>query len=157
MDFPTHPGQYVRDKILSQKKLSVTAAAKLVGVGRPALSNFLNGHVSTTPEMASRIEVAFGVPSQKLLDMQAACDAAQAKTKAAPSNATPYVVPFLGIKAAEIEAGVGRLVLGIAGFEQRGVMKADAIEMAQQGAGEAGDIRRAHESREGGQRVSLLR
>jgi len=108
---PTHPGQYVRDSILAQKKLSVTAAAKLVGVGRPALSNYLNGHVSTTPEMASRIEVAFGVPSQNLLDMQAAYDAAQAKSKAAPSNAIPYVVPFLGIKAAEIEAWVERNIV----------------------------------------------
>lgn len=103
-----HPGQYVRDSILTPKKLSVTAAAKLVGVGRPALSNFLNGHVSTTPEMASRIEVAFGIPSQNLLDMQAAYDAAQTKSKAAPSNAIPYVAPFLGIKAVEIEAWVER-------------------------------------------------
>lgn len=103
-----HPGQYIRDSALAQKKLSVTAAAKLVGVGRPALSNFLNGHVTTTPEMATRIEVAFGIPSQSLLDMQAAYDAAQAKSKGAPSNAMPYVAPFLGIKAAEIEAWVER-------------------------------------------------
>jgi addiction module HigA family antidote len=105
-----HPGQYMRDSVLAQKKLSVTAAAKLVGVGRPALSNFLNGHVTTTPEMASRIEVAFGIPSQSLLDMQAAYDAVQTKVKGAPSNAVPYVAPFLGIKAADIEAWVERKI-----------------------------------------------
>lgn len=103
-----HPGQYVRDSVLIPKKLSVVSAAKLVGVGRPALSNFLNANVAATPEMAARIEVAFGLPAQRLLDMQAAYDAAQTKAKGAPVNAIPYVVPFLGIKAADIETWVLR-------------------------------------------------
>lgn len=105
---PIHPGQFVRDSALKPKKLSVVAAAKLVGVGRPALSNFLNGHVSATPEMASRLEVAFGIPAQSLLDMQAAFDAAQTKAKGTPANAVPYVVPFLGIKAIDIETWAAR-------------------------------------------------
>ncbi len=105
---PVHPGQYVRDFVLTSKKLSVITAAKLVGVGRPALSNFLNGRVAATPEMAARIEVAFSIPAQRLLDMQAVFDAAQTKAKGAPANAIPYVVPFLGIKAADLEAWVGR-------------------------------------------------
>lgn len=108
---PIHPGQYIRDSIITPKKLSVLAAAKLVGVGRPALSNFLNGHVAATPDMASRIEVAFGVPAQSLLDMQAAYDAAETKAKGLPANAMPYVVPFLGIKAKEIETWVDRNIL----------------------------------------------
>lgn len=105
---PIHPGQYVRDSVLTPKKVSVLAAAKLVGVGRPALSNFLNGHAAATPEMAARIEIAFSIPAQLLLDMQAAYDAAQTKAKGAPANAMPYVVPFLGIKATEIETWVVR-------------------------------------------------
>lgn len=107
---PVHPGQYVRDSVLTPKKLSVVAAAKLVGVGRPALSNFLNGHVAATPEMAARMEVAFSIPAQRLLDMQAAFDAAEAKAKGAPANATPYVVPFLGIKAVDLETWVARSI-----------------------------------------------
>ena len=103
---PIHPGRYIRDSVLTPKKLSVLAAAKLVGVGRPALSNFLNGHVATTPRMASRIEVAFGVPAQSLLDMQGMYDTAQTKAKGAPANAMPYVVPFLGIKAIDLETWV---------------------------------------------------
>lgn len=103
-----HPGQYVRESVLIPKKLSVVAAAKLVGVGRPALSNFLNGHVSATPDMASRIEVAFGLPAQRLLDMQAVYDATQTKAKGAPANAMPYVAPFLSIKATDIEAWIVR-------------------------------------------------
>lgn len=105
---PIHPGQYVRNSALTPKNLSVLAAAKLVGVGRPALSNFLNGRASVTQEMASRIEIAFGIPAQNLLDMQAMYDAANSKSKGALANAKPYVVPFLGIKAKEIETWVER-------------------------------------------------
>lgn len=94
--------------MLTPRKLSVVAAAKLVGVGRPALSNFLNGHAAVTPQMASRIEVAFGIPAQSLLDMQAAYDAAQSKAKGLPVDAIPYVPPFLSIKATDIEQWVVR-------------------------------------------------
>lgn len=107
---PVHPGQYVRDSFLAPKGLSVIAAAKLVGVGRPAMSNFLNGHAAASSEMAARMEVAFAIPAQRLLDMQAAFDAAQAKAKGAPTNAMRYVVPFLGIKAADLEAWVARSI-----------------------------------------------
>lgn len=105
---PIHPGRYVRDTVLTPNGLSVVAAAKAVGVGRPALSNFLNGRVGTTPEMASRIEVAFGISAQHLLDMQSTFDATLAKAKGAPSDARPYVAPFLGIKASDIEPWVER-------------------------------------------------
>jgi addiction module HigA family antidote len=105
---PIHPGQYTRDSILTPRKLTVSAAAKLLGIGRPALSNFLNGHVATSNQMASRIEVAFGIPAQRLLDMQSAYDTDKAKAKGVPANAIPYVVPFLRIKAADIEAWVER-------------------------------------------------
>ncbi|WP_081085014.1 HigA family addiction module antitoxin [Burkholderia territorii] len=105
---PIHPGQHVRAAVLTPRKLSVVAAAKLLGVGRPALSNFLNGHAAVTPQMASRIEVAFGIPAQDLLDMQAAYDAAQSKAQGTPADAIPYVPPFLNIKATDIEQWVVR-------------------------------------------------
>ena len=84
------------------------AAAKLVGVGRPAFSNFLNGNAAATAEMAARIEIAFGLPKEELLAMQSAYDAAAAKEKGSPADATPYAVPFLGIKARDIEAWAAR-------------------------------------------------
>jgi addiction module HigA family antidote len=98
------PGDYVRETILRPKKMSVTAAAKLLGVGRPALSNFLNGNAALSADMAARIERAFGIPAQQLLDVQATSDAARAKTKGAPSNTKAYVPPFLEIRANEIES-----------------------------------------------------
>ena len=100
---PLHPGEQVREKAITPKKLSVTEAAKLVGVGRPAFSNFLNGNADVTPEMAARIERAFGIPAKELLAQQATFDAFNAQEKGVASNAKRYVPPFLGIKANEIE------------------------------------------------------
>lgn len=99
----SHPGQHVRESYLEPKGLSVSAAASLVGVGRPAFSNFLNGNAALTPDMAARIEVAFGASKEELLAMQSAFDAAEAQAKGAPADATPYAVPFLDFKARDIE------------------------------------------------------
>jgi addiction module HigA family antidote len=110
-EVPLHPGQYVREKVLTTKKMSVTDAAKLIGISRPGVSNFLNGKVAASPEMASRIQRAFQIPAQYLLDMQAAFDAAQAKAKGAPANTKAYVPPFLSIKANDIEAWASNNIL----------------------------------------------
>lgn len=101
---PIHPGQHVRDEALTPKGMSVTDAAKLLGISRPGVSNFLNGKVSTTPDMAARVERAFGIPAQKLLDMQAAYDAALARRKGAGASSKAFVPPFLSFKANDIEA-----------------------------------------------------
>jgi addiction module HigA family antidote len=105
---PSHPGLFIRTEILKPRKLSVVQAAKLVGIGRPALNNFLNGHVATTSEMAARIETAFGFSAAKLLDMQATFDAATTVLANVSADVTPYAVPFLGIKARDIEAWATR-------------------------------------------------
>jgi Plasmid maintenance system antidote protein len=52
---PGHPGTYVRQTIIPSD-MSVKEAAERLGVGRPALSNFLNGKSSLSPEMAVRLE-----------------------------------------------------------------------------------------------------
>ena len=105
-----HPGQYVREKCLAPIGLSVLAAAKLVGVGRPAFSNFLNGNAAATAEMAARIEIAFGVPQEQLLAIQSAYDAATTRTKGSPADATPYAAPFLQVRARDIEAWAERSI-----------------------------------------------
>lgn len=97
-----HPGIRIKAEIIP-KGMSVTAAAKLVGVGRPALSNLLNGNSALTAEMATRLEKAFGCPRKDLLEMQAQYDAAMAEVKSAPVKTMTYVPPFLGIRANQIE------------------------------------------------------
>ena len=68
-----HPGGFIRRSVIPDD-LSITAAAEALGVGRPALSNLLNGKASLSPEMALRIEKAFGVKMDTLLRMQTRYD-----------------------------------------------------------------------------------
>jgi addiction module HigA family antidote len=70
---PLHPGGFIKRSILPDD-LSVTAAAEVLGIGRPALSNLLNEKASLSPEMALRVEKAFGVKMDTLLKMQARYD-----------------------------------------------------------------------------------
>lgn len=82
MHSPVHPGDFIRTEIIAAHRLSVTAAAKVLGVSRPALSNLLNRNADLSGEMALRIEKAFGVSMDTLMRMQAAYDIAQARKEA---------------------------------------------------------------------------
>ncbi len=68
-----HPGGFIKRSVLPDD-LSVTAAAQVLGVGRPALSNLLNEKASLSPEMALRVVKAFGIQVDTLLRMQARYD-----------------------------------------------------------------------------------
>ncbi|WP_306253708.1 HigA family addiction module antitoxin [Parvularcula sp. IMCC14364] len=71
---PPHPGGFIKRSVLPDG-LSVTDAAEVLGVGRPALSNLLNEKASLSPEMALRVEKAFGVKMDTLLRLQVRYDA----------------------------------------------------------------------------------
>jgi len=100
-----HPGARIKAEVIPEG-ISVTKAAALIGVGRPALSNLLNGNAALSADMAARLEKAFNYPRSKLLEMQAKYDAAQATKRSAPADTTAYVPPFLGIRANQIEQWV---------------------------------------------------
>jgi addiction module HigA family antidote len=70
MHSPPHPGTFIRDEIIEPLALSVTEAARVLGVSRPAVSNLLNGNADLSGEMALRIEKAFGVSMDTLFRMQ---------------------------------------------------------------------------------------
>jgi len=97
-----HPGHWVRDNILKPRKLTVTEAAKLIGISRPGVSNFLNAKVSATPDMAARLERVFGVPATDILNLQNSFDSHAAKAGAATASARAYVAPFLSITGNDI-------------------------------------------------------
>jgi addiction module HigA family antidote len=78
---PPHPGGFVKTEIVEPAGLSVTAAAQVLGITRAALSAFLNGRASLSPEMALRIEKAFGVSMDTLMRMQNSYDIAQARKR----------------------------------------------------------------------------
>ena len=64
---PAHPGGFVKSEIVEALDLSVTDAAKALGVTRPALSALLNERAALSSEMALRIEKAFGVKMDALM------------------------------------------------------------------------------------------
>lgn len=58
---PPHPGATLREDILPALGLTVTEAARQLGVTRTALSRVLNGHAGISPDMARRIEAWLGL------------------------------------------------------------------------------------------------
>jgi len=78
---PPHPGDFIRTEIIKPLGLSVAAAAKVLGVSRPALSNLLNGNADLSGDMALRIEKAFGVKMDTLMRMQSSYDIARTRKR----------------------------------------------------------------------------
>ena len=76
MKNPVHPGSIVRHDCLEPLDLSVTDAAKLLGVTRQALNNVVNEKAGISPEMAIRRSKAFGSTPHTWVQMQAAFDLA---------------------------------------------------------------------------------
>jgi len=90
---PAHPGDFLRTEIIEAHGLNVTAAAKVLGVTRQALSTVLNGHASLSHEMALRMEKAFGVRMDTLLRMQTSYDISIARAGEKKIKVRRYVPP----------------------------------------------------------------
>ena len=99
---PLHPGAFIRERVLPSG-MSVTEAAKKLGVGRPALSNLLNGKSSLSPGMAARLEKAFGADGRELLDRQAAFDRHGRQGEERRIAVAPHVPDFLTVTARQIQ------------------------------------------------------
>jgi addiction module HigA family antidote len=87
---PPHPGGFVRTEIIGALELSVTSAAAALGVTRAALSAVLNERAALSPEMALRIEKAFGVSMDTLMRMQNSYDIARARSREGEISVVPY-------------------------------------------------------------------
>ena len=79
---PPHPGLSVRADCLEPLGLTVTAAAKALGVSRQALNNLIHGQAAISPEMAIRLDKAFGGGADTWIRLQSAYDLAQAEKHA---------------------------------------------------------------------------
>jgi addiction module HigA family antidote len=94
---PPHPAEILREDVLPELGLTVTDAARQLGIGRVTLSRLLHGVTGITPEMALRIEAWLGVErggdAAQWLRMQAEYDLWQAtlKAKIKPLAVTPYL------------------------------------------------------------------
>ena len=84
---PPHPGEILREDVLPALGLTVTEAARQIGVSRVTLSRVLNGHAAITPDMALRLEAWLGVDhggrAETWLTQQIAFDLWRARQKAA--------------------------------------------------------------------------
>jgi addiction module HigA family antidote len=93
---PVHPGNLFKEEVLISLGLTVTQADLDLGVSRKALSEFLNGHSSLSPEMAIRIGKATRTSPESWLNMQTKLDLWKAEQK------NPEVIAF-PIKANDVE------------------------------------------------------
>jgi antitoxin HigA-1 len=95
MTHPAHPGRSIKMEVIEPLNLSVTEAAKVLGVARPALSALLNGRAALSPQMALRIEKAFGPKMDTLLRMQTAYEVAKVREREQDIKVRRYVAePF---------------------------------------------------------------
>ncbi len=92
MKNPPHVGGVIRREVIKPLGLTVTEAAKALGVGRQALSSLLNEKAALTSDMALRVEKAFGPKMDHLMRMQLAYDLAQARKEERTIRVKRYVV-----------------------------------------------------------------
>lgn len=78
MHNPPHPGEVLRKLCLEPLGLSVTKAAKALGVSRSTLSNLLNGQTGISPAMAVRLSIAFDTTAESWMNQQVQYDLWQA-------------------------------------------------------------------------------
>ncbi|MDZ7789261.1 MAG: HigA family addiction module antitoxin [Xanthomonadales bacterium] len=70
MHNPPHPGEVIKELCLEPLSLSVTDAAKALGVSRKTLSAILNGRAGISPEMAIRLSIAFETSAESWMNQQ---------------------------------------------------------------------------------------
>lgn len=85
-----HPGGFIRSEVVAAHDLTVTRAAEILGVTRAALSALLNERADLSPEMALRLEMAFGLSMDMLMRMQTSHDIAITRRRAAEIGVQPY-------------------------------------------------------------------
>jgi addiction module HigA family antidote len=74
MHNPPHPGEIIRELCLKPLDISVSEAAKALGVSRKTLSAILNGRAGVSPEMAVRLSIAFDTSAESWMNQQAQYD-----------------------------------------------------------------------------------
>ena len=90
---PLHPGEIIREDCLAPLHLTVTAAAKWLGVSRQSLSELLNGRSGVSADMAIRLEKAGWSEAETWLGVQSAHDLWHARQRAGAIDVKPYPVP----------------------------------------------------------------
>ena len=90
MNNPPHPGLSVKHDCLEPLGLTVTKAAEVLGVTRQTLNDLVHCRRGISPEMAIRLDLAFGGGAETWVRLQAAYDLAQARKHADRIRVTRY-------------------------------------------------------------------
>ncbi|MAZ65520.1 MAG: addiction module antidote protein, HigA family [Kangiellaceae bacterium] len=91
MHNPAHPGEILKELVIEPMELTITDVAKHLDVSRETLSKILNGKGVITPEMALRLELAFGKPSaDHWLRLQNAYDLWRTRLAQNSLHVSPY-------------------------------------------------------------------
>jgi addiction module HigA family antidote len=90
---PLHPGEIIRELYLKPLGLTVTEAAKGLGISRNTLSDLLNGKHGISAEMAYRLAKAFGSTPESWLNLQTIYDLAQVREKAEALEVRQFFAP----------------------------------------------------------------
>ncbi|HEY6233035.1 MAG TPA: HigA family addiction module antitoxin [Pyrinomonadaceae bacterium] len=88
MHNPPHPGEVLKKLCLEPLGLSITKAAKALGVSRNSLASILNGQAGISPEMAVRLSIAFETTAESWMNQQMQYDLWQAKQRRDELNVT---------------------------------------------------------------------
>lgn len=91
MHNPPHPGEVLKTLCLEPLELSVTDAAKSLGISRKTLSSIINGHAGISPEMAIRLSIAFNTSAESWLNQQTQYDLWQAEQHRSELQVTQLV------------------------------------------------------------------
>ena len=92
MKNPPHPGRVVYEECLEPLGLTITEAARGLGVTRNSLSRLIHGHNGISPEMALRLSMAFGGSAESWLRQQVDYDLAQIRQAGNPIQVERFKV-----------------------------------------------------------------
>ncbi len=87
---PPHPGEFIQLEVIEELGLTPAEAAEVLGVSEADLSPVLNGEAPMSPELALRVEKAFGIGMDMLLKIQAWYDATQMRARSDEIAVQPY-------------------------------------------------------------------
>ncbi len=97
---PAHPGEILKEHYLEPLGLSVTDAAKALGISRKTLSAIVNGRYGISPQMAMRLAKAFSTSAELWLNMQQNYDLWQAKEDSDLSQVQVLHPPMQAVQSA---------------------------------------------------------
>lgn len=85
-----HPGEVLKEEIIEANGLTITEAAKLLGITRTNLSNITNEKSDISPEMAYRISIVFGGTAEIWANLQTKFNLQKAEKKIKAFRLRPY-------------------------------------------------------------------